>query len=225
ARAYIKHFFDVVLNQWGYDMVKLDFLYSQCMYPRAGRSRGQIMREAMAFLRECCGDKLILGCGVHHGASFGYIDACRISCDVDLKYGGKFYNRLHVNNEIPSAQNAITNAIFRRHLDGRAFCNDPDVFFLRYSNLDFTMDQKLLLAGINHICGNVLFVSDNAEEYTDNDIRIVKDAFAKTEIKVLSACYVTGDNVEMRLLKDGSEVTLAFNMTTGASNIREIMGW
>ena len=30
---------------------------------------------------------------------------------------------------------------------------------------------------------------------------------------------------EMRLLKDGSEVTLAFNMTTGASNIREIMGW
>ena len=225
ARAYMKHFFDVVLNKWGYDMVKLDFLYSQCMYPRNGRSRGQIMCEAMAFLRECCGDKLILGCGVHHGASFGYIDACRISCDVDLKYAGKFYNKLHVNNEIPSAQNAITNAIFRRHLDGRAFCNDPDVFFLRYSNLEFTMDQKLLLAGINHICGNVLFVSDNVEEYTDRDIEIVKDAFAKSDIKVLSAGYVTADDVELRLLKNGEEMTLAFNMTTGKSNIAEVMGW
>ena len=221
----MKHFFDVVLNGWGYDMVKLDFLYSQCMYPRYGKSRGQIMREAMAFLRECCGDKLILGCGVHHGASFGLIDACRISCDVDLKYGGKFYNKLHVNNEIPSAQNAITNAIFRRHLDGRAFCSDPDVFFLRYSNLDFTREQKLLLAGINHIFGNVLFVSDNAEEYTDSDIEVVKKAFSKSDVKVLSAGYVSGDDIEIRLLKDGAEQTLAFNMKTGRSNIAEILGF
>ncbi len=225
ARAYMKRFFDVVLNSWGYDMVKLDFLYSQCMYPRGGKSRGQIMREAMAFLRECCGDKLILGCGVHHGASFGYIDACRISCDVDLNYGGRFYNKLHVNNEVPSAQNAITNAIFRRHLDGRAFCNDPDVFFLRYSNLTFTMEQKLLLAGINHIFGNVLFVSDNAEEYTDEDIEVVKKAFSKSDVKVLSAGYVSDDDIEIRLLKDGAEQTLAFNMTTGRSNIAEILGF
>ena len=225
ARDYIKHFFDVVLNKWGYDMVKLDFLYSQCMYPRNGKSRGQIMCEAMAFLRECCGDKLILGCGVHHGASFGYIDACRISCDVDLKYGGKFYNKLHVNNEVPSAQNAITNAVFRRHLDGRAFCNDPDVFFLRYSNLEFTREQKLLLAGINHICGNVLFVSDNAEEYTDDDIEIVKKAFSKSDVKVLSAGYVTDDDIELRLLKDGEEKTLAFNIKTGRSNIAQLLGF
>ena len=144
---------------------------------------------------------------------------------MDLKYEGKFYNKLHVNNEIPSAQNAITNAIFRRHLDGRAFCNDPDVFFLRYSNLECTMEQKLLLAGINHICGNVLFVSDNAEEYTDKDIEVVKDAFAKSDIKVLSAGYVSDDDVELRLLKDGEEKTLSFNMKTGKSNITEIMGW
>ena len=69
------------------------------------------------------------------------------------------------------------------------------------------------------------YIKGELKTLMDNDIRFVKDAFAKTEIKVLSACYVTGDDVELRLLKDGSEVTLAFNMTTGASNIREIMGW
>ena len=225
AREYIKHFFNVVLNDWGYDMVKLDFLYSQCMYPRNGKSRGTIMCEAMEFLRECCGDKLILGCGVHLGASFGYVDACRVGCDVDLAYGGKFYNALHVNNEVPSAKNSITNAMFRRHLDGRAFCNDPDVFFLRYSNLKFDRKQKHLLAGINHIFGDVLFVSDNAEEYTDNDLKVLKKAFSKSELKVLSVDEICGDNYVIKL-KDGDEIkTFGFNMNSGESNIDEILSF
>ena len=110
VRAYIKKVFDTVLNVWGYDMVKLDFLYSECMFPRNGKSRGTIMCEAMEFLRECCGEKLILGCGVPLGAAFGKVDACRISCDVDLTYKGKIYNHIHVNNEMLSAQSAINNS-------------------------------------------------------------------------------------------------------------------
>ena len=224
ARAYIKGFFDVVLNEWGFDMVKLDFLYSQCMYPRNNKARGTIMCEAMDFLRECCGDKLILGCGVPLGAAFGRVDACRISCDVDLKYEGKFYNKLHVNNEVPSAQNAIINSVFRRHLDGRVFCNDPDVFFFRYSNLTFNTEQKVLLATVNHICGNVLFVSDNAEEYKGVDIDALKKVFAKTEFTVLDANYVTDEDIVLDLQKNGKPMHLSFNIKTGKSNVEEIIG-
>lgn len=151
-----------MLNDWGYDMVKLDFLYSQCRTPRDNKTRGTIMCEAMDFLRECVGDKIILSCGVPLGPAFGVVDACRISCDVDLSYGGKFYNSMSINNELPSAQNAINNSMFRRHLNGRAFLNDPDVFFLRDHNLTFTWEQKLLLAKINNLFGRVLFVSDDA---------------------------------------------------------------
>lgn len=225
CRAYIKKFFDVILNEWGYDMVKLDFLYSQCLYPRNNKSRGTIMCEAMEFLRECCGDKLILGCGVHHGASFGYVDACRIGCDVDLKYRGKYYNRLHINNEIPSAKNSITNAMFRRHLDRRAFCNDPDVFFMRYSNLTFTREQKLLLCGINYIFGNVLFVSDNAEEYNDKDIEVVRKAFSKEKPEVISVDEIKKNEFVIELLDNGERKTLSFNIETGESNISEILGF
>lgn len=134
-------------------MVKLDFLYSQCRTPRDNKTRGTIMCEAMDFLRECVGDKIILGCGVPLGPAFGVVDVCRISCDVDLSYGGKFYNSMSINNELPSAQNAINNSMFRRHLNGRAFLNDPDVFFLRDHNLTFTWEQKLLLAKINNLSG------------------------------------------------------------------------
>ena len=226
VKEHIKSFFDVILNEWGYDMVKLDFLYSQCMYPRNNKSRGTIMCEAMEFLRDCCGDKLILGCGVPLGAAFGWVDACRISCDVDLKYQGKFYNKMEINNEIPSAQNAIKNSVFRRHLDSRVFVNDPDVFFFRYSNLSFTTRQKVLLAGINHICGNVLFVSDNAAEYRGVDIDALRKVFAKSEFKVIDANYVPGSesDIVIDLEKHGKKMQLRFDLFTGESNIADIMG-
>jgi alpha-galactosidase len=193
ASEYIRRVFDVVLNEWGFDLVKLDFLYSQCMKPRNGKTRGTIMTESMEFLRACVGDKLILGCGVPLGPTFGYIDACRIGCDVDLVYKGRFYNKMHINNEIPSAQNAILNTVFRRHLNGRAFLNDPDVFFLRDTNLHFTASQKALLMNINNLLGNVLFVSDNVGNYGEKEKEMLKNAFIKKPIRIKSAEFFLND--------------------------------
>lgn len=222
VRAHLKKVFDTVLNEWGYDMVKLDFLYSQCIQPRAGKSRAMIMCEAMDFLRELVGDKLLLGCGVPLGPCFGVVDACRISCDVDLKYSGKYYNRLHINCELPSAQNAITNTVLRRHLNGRAFINDPDVFFLRSKNLTFTKEQKLLLAKVNNLCGNVLFVSDNAGDYSDAEIGLLRKFFEKGSSRVISAGYADKNIIEIKYNENG-EKCLRFNLRTGESNINELL--
>ena len=153
----------------------------------------------------------------------GYVDACRISCDVDLTYSGKYYNRLRVNNEIPSAQNAINNSVFRRQLNGRAFCNDPDVFFLRYSNLEFSREQKLLLGGINHLFGSVLFVSDNAEEYKTEDIEAIKKFFARPDAEILSVDE-ENDVFLIKAVIGGERKSIAFNIKTGRSNIAEVLG-
>ena len=212
ARDYIRHFFDVILNEWGFDMVKLDFLYSQCMFPRNGLSRGRIMAAGMEFLRECVGDKLILGCGVPLGSAFGIVDACRISCDVDLKFKEKYYNRLHVNNEIPSAKNAITNTVFRRHLDGRAFCNDPDVFFLRDDNLKFTWEQKELLAKINHLFGNVLFVSDDINAYGEKQMELLLKTFSRSNAMIISAERTDRNYFTIKYIEDGERKTLNFEL-------------
>ena len=225
VRAHLKKVFDTVLNDWGYDMVKLDFLYSQCRTPRDNKTRGTIMCEAMDFLRECVGDKLILGCGVPLGPAFGVVDACRISCDVDLSYGGKFYNSMSINNELPSAQNAINNSMFRRHLNGRAFLNDPDVFFLRDHNLTFTWEQKLLLAKINNLFGRVLFVSDDAGEYSEAELEVLKETFRESDAKILDVKCVgarADGNYEIKFIENGEEKLLYFNLFTGASNILEV---
>lgn len=224
AREYIKKFFNVVLREWGFDMVKLDFLYSEAMEPRNGKTRGQIMCEALDFLRECVGeDKLFLGCGVPLGPTFGVVDACRISCDVDLKYKGKIYNKIYVNQEVPSAQNAINNSILRRHLNGRVFCNDPDVFFLRNINLTFTFEQKLLLAKINNICGTILFVSDNAGDFSEEEIELLKKFFKKTDAKITFAEYTSATDAVVKFTENGEEKELRFNIKTGESNVKEVM--
>ena len=166
---------------------------------------------------------LILGCGVPLGPSFGVVDACRISCDVDLKYSPKYYNKLGVNRELPSAQNAMLNSIFRRQLNGRVFCNDPDVFFLRNNNLAFTREQKLLLAKVNHLCGNVLFVSDNVGDYSDADVDLLKKIFKKSDAVITSAGFVGEDELQVCYTENGESKTLRFNMKTGKSNVSELI--
>lgn len=224
AREYIRHFFDVIVNEWGFDMVKLDFLYSEAMFPRHGKTRGTIMCEAMEFLRECVGEeKLILGCGVPLGPSFGVVDACRIGCDVSPHFEFNFIDKLLLNMEIVNTRHAINNTFLRRHLDQRVFCNDPDVFFLRDTNLKFTKDQKLLLAKVNNLFGSVLFVSDNAGDYDDETTEYLKLFFKRSEAEILSAEYVTKEDVRICYIEDGKKKTLRFNIRTGKSNLKNLL--
>ena len=51
ARAYIKQVFQTVLHTWGFDMVKLDFLYAASVKPLYGKTRGQVAYDAWS----CCG--------------------------------------------------------------------------------------------------------------------------------------------------------------------------
>lgn len=222
-REYLKIVFNTVFNEWGYDMVKLDFLYSQCMQPRNGKTRGEIMCDAVELLRSLCGDKLILGCGVPLGACMGVFDACRIGPDATKEFAGPIYNKFGVNCEIPSCENAINNAIFRSHLDGRAFVTDPDVFFLRDTNIKFNLEQKLLLGKINAVCGNVLFVSDNAGEYSNVTVNQLIDFFKDKDYKITMAEYVSRDVILLEFTEDGVEKSLKFNIKNGNSNIGKVL--
>jgi len=213
VREYLRQVFSTIVGEWGFDMVKLDFLYSACLVPRGGKSRGQIMCETMEFLRECVGDKLILGCGVPLGASFGLVDMCRTGCDVDLTYHARLYN-YHTNQEIVSTQNSINNTLFRRHLNGRAFVNDPDVFFARNTNLKFGVEQKQILAKVNSLCGGVLFVSDNVAEYDQHGKEIFASVLEQKPAKIISVDKQM-DNVCIKYTVDESPHEFEFCMKKG----------
>ena len=224
VREYIKAFFDKVFNEWHFDMVKLDFLYAAAIEPRNGKTRGQLMCEAMDFLRECCGDKIILGCGVPLAPAFGVVDACRISCDVENTFKEKFYVKV-TNQEIISAKMAMVNSIYRRHLNGRIWANDPDVFFLRDDGMKkagYTLQQKKLLAKVNHIFGDVLFVSDNVGAYDDVKMQILLDAYRKFDGKVLSAEHIAPEILKVVFEEDGTKQMLVFDDLSGDYIVQDI---
>lgn len=163
--AYLERVFDRVLNQWGYDLVKLDFLYAAAPFGSGSETRAGRMIRAMELLRRLCGDKLILGCGVPMMPAFGLVDYCRVSCDVGLDWNDTKLMQL-AHRERVSTRQAIGNSIFRRQLNGRAWLSDPDVFFLREDNLKLTPEQKHVLATVNSLFGGVLLHSDDMSRYT-----------------------------------------------------------
>lgn len=214
AAAYIKNFFDIILNQWGYDMVKLDFLYAACVVPNKGKSRGQLMCEAMNFIRECVGDKLILGCGVPLAPAFGKVDFCRIGADVDLSWKTNLYEKMKHREDV-STKNTINCTIFRRELNGRAFLNDPDVFLLRNYNISMNEEQRRLVAKINKLFGGLLFISDNTDKYSADQLKDFRETIAKNEIKILKAEYVLPKIIEIKYTLNGETHHFRFNTDNG----------
>lgn len=184
-RQYLAQVFDTILNVWGFDLVKLDFLYGACLVPANGKTRGTRMVETMDFLRSLVGDKFILGCGVPIGPAMGRVDICRIGPDVGHEWANTLTRGLGMRETI-STVTALENAIGRRHLSGQTFSNDPDVFFLRelsfaHQKFDpFLAFQELLhgkqiplssaekqtLFLLNNIFGRLVFTSDDIQEYT-----------------------------------------------------------
>ncbi len=191
VRAYLKQVFDKVLLEWEFDMVKLDFLFGAAIRPRNGKSRGAIMYDTMTFLRECIGDKIILGCGVPISSAVGLVDYCRIGPDVHLSWDFKALKWIR-NKERPSNVNAILNSAFRRHLNGRAFLNDTDVFILRERKNKLSFNEKYTLLLSNILFGDLIFTSDNIAEYKKPIEEIYKSIFPLRKINQLKVDYSNG---------------------------------
>lgn len=209
--SYLEMLFDTVLHQWGFDMVKLDFLYAAAVLPHHNKTRGEIMYDAMELVRRLTGDKLLLACGVPMMPAFGNADFCRIGADVSLSWKRGWFD----GRENASTPNAVDAAVFRRHLNGRAFQNDPDVFLLRDKNIHMNLQRRKIIATVNALCGNLLFCSDNVSEYTPAQEAVLHSIFQSKNRRLQSAEYIKRDVLQLIYLEDGTKKTLCFNVRNG----------
>ncbi|MDY6367904.1 MAG: alpha-galactosidase [Clostridia bacterium] len=166
----LKHYVDM-----GFDFFKLDFLYAANLPEYDGKSRSQVAEKAYAFLRECLGDKLILGCGATPVNCIDKFDYLRIGPDVSLKFDDVFYMR-RMHRERVSAKVTIQNTVYRRFMNARWFGNDPDVFLLRDDNIKLSKKQKLSLITLNALFGSVMMTSDDVGKYDDEKKKILADS-------------------------------------------------
>ena len=211
VKEYLEKVFHTVLDDWGFDMVKLDFLYAAALLPRKDKTRGQMMYDAMCMARRLAGDKLILGCGVPLGSAFGLTDFCRISSDIALKWEDNFLMRLRYR-ERTSTINALTSTIGRWQLSGRAFINDPDVFILREEGNTLTHDQKDTVFLINTVLGGLKFTSDNVGTYDAHASKLYSMLFDGKNGRVERVETGAGP-VVIRYMRDGARCCLIANLT------------
>ena len=192
VQEYLTGVFHTVLDKWGFDMVKLDFLYAVCVMPRPNKTRGQIMHEAMTFLRSLIGDKIFLACVVPLGSSFGLVDYCRIGADIHLQWEHKFLKFLK-NRERVSTIVALRTTLNRWQLNGRAFQNDPDVFILRDTKNNLKSNEKDTIFWLNWLLGNLLFCSDDVKEYDVKKLDLYKNIFQLKDRTVQAVKYHDND--------------------------------
>ncbi|MBR7070560.1 MAG: alpha-galactosidase [Clostridia bacterium] len=193
----------------GFSLFKLDFLYAVCMLPRPNKTRGEIMDEAMSFLRTVCGDAQIIGCGVPLAAAFGKVEYCRIGPDVTFSFDDKAYMHL-LHAERPSTRHTMLNTVFRRQLSSRAFLNDPDVFILRDENTSLTATQKQALGTVNGLFGGLLFASDEFEKY-DSPKKELYLAFTHLKNAQNVRAHKEKNRLILQYSIDGEEKTFSFN--------------
>ena len=205
---YIGRVFRRVFDEWGFDLVKLDFLYGAAPFGNERETRAGRMIRAMKLLRGVCGTHAILGCGVPVMPAFGLVEYCRISCDVGLDWNDKPWMRM-THRERVSTRQAMGNTVFRRQLNGRAYLSDPDVFFLREDNIKLSEEQKLKLAKINALFGGVFLTSDNMGAYSAKALSVYRNLLALRGAEV-TRVETEGKTVTVTYLHNGKERTISF---------------
>ena len=175
VQDYVRECLTTAVEDWGFGLLKLDFLYAACLRERDGMTRGEIMHEAMRLVRDAVGEEcLIDGCGVPLASVFGLADYCRIGCDVGLTWDDNPVMR-QLHRERVSTKHALANVYGRASLDGRAFGNDPDVIFLR-GDVKLTRAQQLELLDAASRHGSMLLTSDDMGAWTDADLAAYLEA-------------------------------------------------
>ena len=160
VRDHLRQVLSTYTRDWGFKLLKCDFLYAACMLPHGGMNRGQLIADALDLIRSSVAEGTWLDfCGVPLASAFGRCEFCRVGCDVGLDWDDKPHMRL-TGRERVSTKNNLANTHGRAHLDGLAFRNDPDVFFLR-SDVKLSDEQRSALLRADATLGGVFFTSDD----------------------------------------------------------------
>lgn len=189
-RVYLEAQMDTLLHVYGFDLIKADFLFAAGIQHRNGKTRGEIMADAMAWLRAMTRGKLLLGCGVPLAPAFKRVDYCRIGNDIHTAWEFRLLRKLGAS-ERPSTLSSLTNTIARRQLNGRFFTNDPDVYILRRKKNKLHPHQRFTNFIVNQLFGGLLFTSDDISQYDATTLALYRRGL-HTPPPQITAIYPAG---------------------------------
>jgi alpha-galactosidase len=161
ALEYVLHVIRTTTEQWGFEYLKLDFLYAAAMRGRRqdrSSTAVETYRRAMLAIREAAGNRFVLGCGAPLLPSIGFVDGMRIGSDVAGAWGSDG------NSDGPALSNAMRATLARGWIHGRWWTNDPDCVIVRAHDTELSLDEVQAWAAVVALSGGMLFVGDDVSE-------------------------------------------------------------
>eukprot|EP00577_Skeletonema_sp_RCC1716_P005016 CAMPEP_0113431976 /NCGR_PEP_ID=MMETSP0013_2-20120614/33880_1 /TAXON_ID=2843 ORGANISM="Skeletonema costatum, Strain 1716" /NCGR_SAMPLE_ID=MMETSP0013_2 /ASSEMBLY_ACC=CAM_ASM_000158 /LENGTH=1149 /DNA_ID=CAMNT_0000321021 /DNA_START=55 /DNA_END=3505 /DNA_ORIENTATION=+ /assembly_acc=CAM_ASM_000158 len=184
-----KHVYDTIhraVHEWGFDVLKLDFLYASCL---AGNGKyDNTMSRAEAFylglrtIREAAGDEtFIIGCGCPLGTAIGWADGMRVSCDTGPTWLPEFPLPHWDNGTLPSLRGMLRNTLSRSVLGHRWWHNDPDCVLLG-NTTKHTDNEVISAASVVGMTGGMFLLSDDMEKVSDARLSVARKIFPLTGV-------------------------------------------
>jgi alpha-galactosidase len=164
---WLERVFRAVTGDWGYDYVKIDFVYAAALdgvRSDPNVTRAQAYRHGLEAIRRAVGERFVLGCGAPIGPSVGLVNGMRIGPDVAPYWHpltGRAAEHRRTALSFPAAVNGIRNTITRYWTHNRLWLNDPDCLILRDSETALTAEEVRTLATVMGMSGGMLLDSDN----------------------------------------------------------------
>lgn len=134
---------------WGYDYLKLDFLYAAALPGAEGEAR---YRKAMARLREAAGEAYLLFCGAPVLASLGLADGLRVGPDVAPYWDNEERSFWLADPTGPGLRNALRSTLHRLWLMENVHV-DPDVVYFRTRFNLLSPEEMRLQEALAHFTG------------------------------------------------------------------------
>jgi len=169
VQAWAANVFRTILDDWGYDYVKIDFIYAAAVDGKRhdpNVTRAQAYRRGLDIVREAAGDRFVLACGNPMGPSVGLVDAARIGPDVAPYWHPFERGAPRTLLSDPSALNSIRNTLTRYWMHGRLWQNDPDCLLVRATDTALAGDEVRALATVIGLTGGMVLDSDRLPPLT-----------------------------------------------------------
>jgi alpha-galactosidase len=164
---WLERVFRTVTGDWGYDYVKIDFVYAAALdgvRSDPNVTRAQAYRRGLEAIRRAVGERFVLGCGAPIGPSVGLVNGMRIGPDVAPYWyplTGRAAEHRRTSLSFPAAVNGIRNTITRYWTHNRLWLNDPDCLILRDSETALTAEEVRTIATAMGMSGGMLLDSDD----------------------------------------------------------------
>jgi hypothetical protein len=164
AADWLRDVFDTIVQRWGYDMIKLDFMAWSILaaerFRDPTRSSAEVYRQGLEIMRAAAGEGChILECGPGN-TTVGLIDSMRVEADINYGYAAAAWKQYFQD---PAC--SLAAAAKRYYFHRRTWVNDVD-----HACLDLLTVQQaeaaatsIALSGGNMITGDRLVDLDPAK--------------------------------------------------------------